>query len=254
MGWLLEFRIWLTCILIDEFDIIDLNLEFNKESVLNKITWSIFVAITVGILALFVYVSNESRIDLSKVDIGAIQMASEDNGNIGDSYLGDKNSKVMIVEYADYQCPGCAGFAPILKAAIADYKDDVLFIFRNYPLSYHPNAKMAASSALAAGLQGKFWEMHYKIYENQQSWSELGIGARTDYFVNLAKSLKLDTSKFKQDVASEEVSQKIAFDQALAGKAAVEATPTLFIDGKIVDLETSNTVDGLKKLIKSAIK
>lgn len=221
---------------------------------MNKITWSIFAAITVGILALFVYVSNESKINVSNVKLNTLQAASKDNGNIGDSYLGNKNSKVIIVEYADYQCPGCAGFAPILQAAIAEYKDDVLFIFRNYPLSYHPNAKMAASSALAAGLQGKFWEMHYKIYENQQSWSELNISDREDYFINLAKSLKLDISKFKKDVKSEEVSQKIKFDQALAGKAAVKATPTLFIDGRIVDLESSNTVDDLKKLIKSAIK
>ena len=237
-----------------KFGIINRNLEFNKEPALNKITWSIFAAITFGILALFVYVSNESRIDVSNVKLNTLQTASKDNGNIGDNYFGDKESKVMVIEYADYQCPGCSGFAPIIKAAIAEYKDDVLFIFRNYPISYHPNAKMAASSALAAGLQGKFWEMHYKIYENQQSWSELNISDREDYFINLAKSLKLDIKKFKKDVKSEEVSQKIKFDQALAGKAAVKATPTLFIDGKIVDLESSNTVDDLKKLIKSAIK
>ena len=222
---------------------------------MNKISWSIFAILTVGIFALLIFISNQSEIDFSKINIDKVQAASSDNGNIADHTYGNKNSKVIVMEYADYQCPGCAGVSPIVQAAIETYKDKVLLVFRNFPLtSAHANAKLAAASAEAAGLQGKYWEMHYKIFEQQQEWSTLTGEDRINYFVDLAKELKLDTKKFKSDIASSEVSRKISFDQALGGKAKVNQTPTVFINGKMLKTETLNTVDSLEEAIAKEIK
>ena len=193
---------------------------------MNKITWIIFTLFSVGIFGLMIYVSNQSKIDLSGVDITASQVGTKDSGTIADHVYGNKNSKVTLIEYADYQCPGCGDVYPIIKAAVDEYKDDVKLIFRNFPLTtIHANAKMAAASSEAAGIQGKFWEMHDQIYGGQSDWSTLTGDARTNYFVSLAKELGLDTAKFKTDLASDNVNQKISFDQAMANKAGVNQTP-----------------------------
>ena len=176
-------------------------------------------------------------------------------GTIADHVYGNKNSKVTLIEYADYQCPGCGDVYPIIKAAVDEYKDDVKLIFRNFPLTtIHANAKMAAASSEAAGIQGKFWEMHDQIYGGQSDWSTLTGDARTNYFVSLAKELGLDTAKFKTDLASDNVNQKISFDQAMANKAGVNQTPTLYLDGKKLEDSVLNDVATLKAAIAKAIK
>ena len=222
---------------------------------MNKITWIIFTLFSVGIFGLMIYVANQSKIDLSGIDVTASQVGSKDSGNIADHVYGNANAKVVLIEYADYQCAGCADVYPIIKAAVDAYKDDVKLIFRSFPLTtIHANAKISAASTEAAGLQGKFWEMHDQIFGGQSDWSTLTGDDRTEYFVDLAKGLGLDTAKFKEDLGSDAVSQKIAFDQALANKAGVNQTPTLYLNGKILDGTTLNDVDSLKKALKEAIK
>ena len=221
---------------------------------MNKITWSIFAVFAVGIFALLIFLSKQSEIDLSKINISQVQSASKQNGKIGDHIYGNKSSKVILIEYADYQCAGCATVSPIVKSAVEAYKDDIQFIFRNFPLtSIHPNAKLAAASSEAAGLQGKYWEMHNNIYSTQDSWASLTGDERVDFFVNLAKELKLDTTKIKSDLASSAVSEKIVYDQALANKAGVNQTPTLYLNGKMLENDTLNTVDSLKAAIKKVV-
>src|SRR5699024_4048070 len=98
----------------------------------------------------------------------SIIAASDKNGHIADHVRGNPDAKVVLVEYGDYQCPGCAGIAPALNTIADRYSEDLAFVFRNFPLSsIHPNAKVAAATAEAAGLQGKFWEMHDKLYQEQ---------------------------------------------------------------------------------------
>ncbi len=89
-----------------------------------------------------------------------------------DSYsIGSPSAKVKLVEFGDYQCPACASAEPIMKVMIATYKDQLQFVFRNFPLTQHKNAKLAALVAEAAGQQGKFWEMYDALYENQTEWA-----------------------------------------------------------------------------------
>lgn len=155
----------------------------------------------------------------------------------GDHVYGKADSKVVFIEYADFQCPGCGALYQPLKDVKEAYKDKVAFVYRYMPLtSLHPNAKAAAASAEAAGRQGKFWEMHDLLYSNQNSWADVDASSRSSYFEGYAKQLGLNLDQFKKDVASKEVADRIARDYAAAQKAGLEqSTPTVVLNGRLVD-------------------
>lgn len=221
---------------------------------MSKRAWIIFAGICVLVLGSLVYVSNQNRVDVSKIDVSAIQQPAEASGLIGDHVYGKTDSKVVLIEYGDFQCPGCGSAHPTVKELSEKYKDQLTFVFRNFPITnIHPNARVAAAAAEAAGLQGEYWEMHNKIYENQSSWSNLSSSDRTGFFVNYASELGLDTGKFTQDLAGEAVSKKINFDQALGKKAGTDATPTFFLNGKKLDNEW-NDKERLETLLVDAMK
>lgn len=203
-------------------------------------TWLIFVAICAVILGGFYFYSQSSRINVDSIDILSIQAPSAQNGQIGDHLFGNKDAKVRIIEYGDYQCPGCKATAPVLKAVSTKYKDKVAFIFRNYPLPGHGNARAAAAAAEAAGLQGKFWEMHDTLYASQDDWENLDSKLRLDTFVSYAESLGVKRDTFVTDVDSKNVLAKINFDKALGTKAQVSSTPSIFVNGELVDQSVEN--------------
>lgn len=227
---------------------------------MNKKSWIIFSVLIVGIFGVLIYFSSKDRIDVSAVDTQKIHPGSESSGGISDHASGKKDSKVILVEYADFQCPGCNATYPKLKKITEKYQDKIAFVFRNFPLtSIHPNALAAASAAEAAGLQGKYWQMNHLIFENNSSWSRSGISERTGIFVGFARQLSLDIKKFEADMASPAVSKKITFDIALGKKQGVSGTPTIFLNGQVLDDQTVNNLmqeDGakLQTAIESAIK
>lgn len=203
---------------------------------MNKITWIIFAVVTVGILASLIIFSGNSKLDVSTTDTNTIQIANDQNGNIGDHVFGKAGSKVTLIEYGDFQCPPCGSIHPVIKAITEQYKDKLQFVFRNFPITTsHPNAKAAAGTAEAAGLQGKYWEMNNKIYESQSAWSSLSGTERTDFFAGYAKELGLDMDKYNADLAgttnSASITMKINYDYALGKKAGVDATPTFYLNG-----------------------
>lgn len=200
---------------------------------MSKKAWIIFVAVCVIVLGGLIYLSNKDKVNVDNVTTNTIQAASSQNGNIADHVYGNAKSKVIMIEYGDFQCPGCGDAYPIITPLTVKYKDQIAFIFRNFPLTQlHPNAMTAAAAAEAAGLQGKYWEMHNKIYENQSSWNQLSPDTRTAFFISLAKSLGLNTTTFQNDMNGTAVAKKIAYDQALGNKDNVTGTPTFFVDGK----------------------
>jgi len=222
---------------------------------MTKNGWIIFSAICVAILGGLVLFSRQEGIDVSSLNATSVLPASAENGNIAEHAFGKKDSAVIIYEYGDYQCPGCGQAAPVIKQVAEKYKDKIGLVFRNYPLtSLHPNALAAASAAEAAGIQGKYWEMHDKIYSSQRSWENLSVTERGDYFVSLAQGLGLNTTTFKKDVSSSAVSKKINFDIALGKKQEVTGTPTIYLNDKnisnlrykgdsIVDESSTNASD-----------
>lgn len=182
-------------------------------------------------------------LDVSNVENNSVVAASSQNGNIAEHTKGSKKNKILLVEFGDYQCPSCAGAHANIEAIMDEYKDDLTFVFRNFPLTaIHPNARAAAAVAETAGLQGKFWEMYDTLYEKQNDWSSLDASQRTTVFNSYATNLSLDIEKFKTDLASKEVAAKINFDMALGKKASVSATPSFFLNGKKVDEATSSGI------------
>lgn len=164
------------------------------------------------------------------------------------------DKKNLLVEYSDFQCPACKNAHNILKAIEASGSADfeitkkVTFVYRHFPLSQiHDKANLAAYAAEAAGKQNKFWEMTDLLFDNQQTWKESSNPQQED-FVNYAKELKLDIEKFKKDIDSSEVKNKVAEDLREAEQMKVNSTPTFFLNGKKVEV---NNYDEFKKLLKS---
>lgn len=202
---------------------------------MTKRGWIIFAIVCAAILGGLVFFSKKDAVNVGAVNPTSILPASADNGQIAEHVFGKRDSAVIIYEYGDFQCPGCSQAAPIIKQLTDKYKDKIGLVFRNYPLTtIHPNALAAASAAEAAGLQGKYWEMHDKLYDSQQVWRDLSVSERTDYFTTLAQNLNLDTKKFKTDVESTNVRKKIDFDIALGKKQNVTGTPAIYVNDKDV--------------------
>jgi protein-disulfide isomerase len=208
----------------------------NEELNLSKRTWIIFVSVVVVLFGGLILLSNSSKIDVSKVNTNALQTANKQDGNIADHVYGVASSKVVLIEYGDFQCPYCGNEHPIIKQVTEQYKGEIAFVFRNFPLtSLHPDALAAAGAVEAAGLQGQYWEMHNYIFENQSDWDSLTGTDRTNKFISYAKQFNLNTTKFASDMSSDAVSSKISYDEAIGQKLGVDSTPTFYLDGNVVD-------------------
>jgi protein-disulfide isomerase len=144
---------------------------------------------------------------------------------------GAEDAKVTLVEFGDFQCPACGQAEPIIEQIRKDYAGkSFAFVFRNYPLSVHPNAPEAAEAAEAAGAQGKYWEMHDTLYANQTAWADLGDP--TPQFVQYAKNIGVkDVKKFETEVKATVYAAKIRADQKDGDALGVQVTPTFFLNG-----------------------
>lgn len=211
---------------------------------MSKLRWIIFAAVTVLILGGLVLLANKDKQDVSTIDPSKI-IAGTDS-SIGDHVYGKADSKVILFEYGDYQCPSCGGAYPNLKSISRKYQNQVAFVFRNLPLTtLHPNALAAATSAEAVGLQGKFWEMHDALYDNQDNWTNASTSERGGIFESYANSVGANLDQYRTDLTGKKVADKIARDRALAKKLNLSATPSLLInDQKVSDEVVSNTVQG----------
>ncbi len=217
--------------------------------------WIIFATVAALLLGGLVYMSSANRIDVSGYDINKIISADEKNGNIGDNVFGNKSSKVVLIEYGDYQCPGCGSAYARVKPITDKYQGQIAFVFRNLPItSLHPNARAAAAVAQAAGLQGKYWEMHDKLYSSQNAWSGASVSDRTTIFRGYAESIGLKLDQYDKDVTSEAVNKKINFDQAIFKRTGFQqATPTFTLDGKQVPEDVWGSDDKLDAFVRDAI-
>lgn len=142
------------------------------------------------------------------------------------------SAKVTVVEFADFQCPACGAVFPTVKKIENEYSGRVSFVFRHFPLPQHKNGMPASLAAEAAGEQGKFWEMHDKLFVGQDKWSE--SGSAVDDFVSYASDLGLDIDKFKAALENKSFTSKIKRDQDDGYALGVNSTPTFFINGEKV--------------------
>jgi protein-disulfide isomerase len=162
--------------------------------------------------------------------------------------MGPSTAKVILVEYGDYQCPYCGEAYPIVKRVQKKFGDSLRFVFRNFPLTeVHPRAEFGAEMAEASSAQGKFWDMHDFLYENQ------GFLNNEDRFLNFAKNkLSLDADKIKREVDKETYFPRIREDFLSGVRSGVNGTPTFFINGHRHD--DSFDYDSLVAAIESLLK
>lgn len=203
----------------------------------------ILVVTFIGIAGFLVIDGNNKATDYSSYDFTTVIAPDEHNGNIGDNVKGDPNAPVVIVEYADFQCPGCASLNPTINSIVEAADGKLAIVYRNYILTYHQNGTAAASAAQAAGLQG-YWKLYADLlFANQADWEYATASERTalfnQYFLEVTDG-KGDIDKFNSDLGSKEVSQKISFDMAIGKRIDIPGTPAFYIDGQIIDWSNKN--------------
>ncbi len=148
-----------------------------------------------------------------------------------DHISGPADASITLIEYADFQCPGCAAMH-LLRTYLADtYGDNLRYVYRHFPLSFHPYAIIAAEAAEAAGAQGKFWEMHDLLYERQQEWGQLTGDAVREKLIEYAGELGLDRDRFVEDLDGHKYLDRINADSQTAIQVQLGGTPTYIING-----------------------
>lgn len=176
-------------------------------------------------------------------DVG-LQVASDDWNQ------GNKDATVTLVEYLDFECEVCGTYYPLIKELKKEFETEVLFINRYFPLPGHRNALQASYAAEAAGKQGKYWEMHDALFENQKVWGGKQ-SADPSLFEVYAKEIGLDIEKFKTDVKSEEVRERVNRDLRSGADLQVTGTPTFYLNG--VKLQNPRSLEDFRTQIKAAI-
>ncbi len=140
---------------------------------------------------------------------------------------GPADAAVTIVEFSDFQCPYCSRVGPTLTKVLEDYPKEVRVVYKHYPLSFHQQALPAAKASAAAGKQGKFWEMHDLIFQNQRNLTPAA-------FKSYAEQLGLDVARFEKDFASAAIAAEVEADVTLARSLGVTGTPGLFVNGRFM--------------------
>ena len=164
---------------------------------------------------------------------------------------GMATARVTVEEFSDFQCPACGGLEPGLRRVMKDYEDRVRFVFRNYPLQMHKYAFQASRAAEAAGAQGKFWEMHDMLYDNQKEWSD-SMEPRVQ-FDSYATRLGLDVQRFKADMERQDLADRVKADLLRGNSLGVKGTPTVYLNGRELVPGKLITEDDLRREIEAAL-
>lgn len=202
--------------------------------------WAVFglVAVMIAVL-LFVPITRQQDSTVSFPEVRS-----------DDHIKGATSSPVVLVEYLDFECEGCGAYYPVVKKLEEEFGDRVTFVARYFPLPSHRNAIPAALAAEAAGKQGKFWEMHNLMFENQKDWGEKPAET-PEVFEGFAQELGLDMATFRADVASPETRARVERDIAEAKQLGVNSTPTFFLNGE--RLRNPGSYEAMKALIEAKL-
>ena len=163
----------------------------------------------------------------------------------GSPFRGPEKAPVEIVEFSDFQCPFCSRVTPTLDKIEEEYGDQVRIVFKHLPLSIHPKAPAAHAASIAAHRQGKFWEMHDKIFANQREMSP-------ERYVEYAQELGLDVDQFQKDVDDPAVKKKIDDDTREAAQLLVRGTPGFFVNGRFIS--GAQPFESFKRLIDEELE
>ena len=219
----------------------------------DKFVLSIIVAtILILVGAVFFFSKMDSS---SSSDSNSSTPVSQENQKllevVSDDYIkGNKDASVTIVEYLDFECEACGAYYPLVKQLAEEFKNDVRFVNRYFPLPGHKNGLPAALAVEAAGKQGKYWEMHNILFDNQKTWGEKQ-SPDPSIFEGYAKQIGLNMDQYKKDVGSNEVKERVNRDKNSGTKLGVSGTPTFFLNGE--KIPNPKTPEDFKTFINAAI-
>lgn len=186
------------------------------------------------------FLSNKSAGTISVVAVSFVQNIE----TAGAPFKGPENAPVAVAVFSDFQCPYCAKVSSLMDQVLALYPKEVKVVHKSFPLQSHQLALPAAIAALAANRQGKFWEMHDKIFENMSSLTE-------EKFTEFAKGLGLDMDKFAADSKDPQLRQQVQLDLQNGVNAEVRGTPTIFVNGRRLN---ERSLEGMKALIDGELR
>jgi protein-disulfide isomerase len=159
-------------------------------------------------------------------------------------FKGLEDAPVTVAVFSDYQCPYCAGLEPLLQQVLEKYPKDVKLVLKHFPLQMHGFARKASTAALASARQGKFWEMHEKLFVNQKQLNDAKVEA-------IGQELGLDMLKFNTDLKDPAIVSLIDRDMQNGSQAEVRGTPTVFINGKPLN---QRSLPGFVEAIEAELK
>jgi protein-disulfide isomerase len=163
---------------------------------------------------------------------------------------GPKDAKITLIEYADFQCPACSAYHPIITQLLEEYKNKIYYVFRIFPLkNIHPNAQISGQAAYAAHKQGAFFSYDDELYNKQKDWSE--EQDPREIFISYAKSLKLDINKFTKDMNSDEAKNFVNSQEKEALSAGIMGTPTFIINGQ--KITNPRSLEEFKQIIENEL-
>jgi protein-disulfide isomerase len=209
-----------------------------------KILGTIFVLCLI-IMGGAVFLLSRNQAPAQQTDQGTIYQIDYSKG----VKTGPDDAKVKLVEFGDFQCPACAAAEPVLRTIRQQHASDVQIIFRHFPLSIHLNARPAANAAAQAATEGKFWQMHDKLYDTQQQWQ--GLSDPQDFFAGLAKEVGVDENKVKEAVKNASYNDLIQSDLTEGGSLGVNSTPTFYLNGRKLEIAS---FDQLVQEVDNALK
>ncbi len=186
------------------------------------------------------YLSSMEAPDTAKLDIAADEWQQ-----------GPSDAKVTLVEYADFECPACAAYHPVLKEVKEAFKNELRFVYRHFPLPMHRNAVAASLAAEAAGKQGKFWEMSDLLYAKQKEWDKKTSEDR-GMFEKYATELGLNLEQFKTDMQNDELRKKIEAQRSSGDDLNVRGTPSFFLNGE--SITNPSNAEAFKNLIRAKLE
>ena len=194
----------------------------------------------IALLAYYLYATQTTKVVEDK---GKVEVKAEDH------VRGNVTAPVTMVQFADFQCPACGAYEPMVREVMAKNSNDVKLVFRHFPLTnMHRNALLAAKYAEAAGKQNKFWEMHDILYDKQKEWGE-SLTAQS-FFDGASVSLGLDMTQVKKDVEAKETEEIILSQYREGVKFGVAGTPSFFVNG--VKIESPRSVEEFTQVIQKA--
>lgn len=209
-----------------------------NQSKRRALVWGTVLAVTAGtlygLIKLSAYLPSAAPLPITSGEPVAALPPADNAENI----IGNFTASTTLIEYSDFQCPACASAEPFVKNLMSEFQTEMKFVYRYFPLPSHSYGQLSAETAEAAARQGKFWEMHDKLFATQKDWSN--SPNPREMFAGFARELGLNMDQFTKDLTSPEIRNKVLEQLRGGERAGVNSTPSFFLNGRKLELRSFN--------------